>query len=82
MVFFAVVRMAKHQELYAVFRSEVGLGSWLAAVLRSSVKVAQSVFLKFHLLTGLVGTNLMVEEISMMEGQCCDFGKAVSTQRG
>ena len=40
-----------------------------------------SSFLKFHLLTGLVGTDLMVEEISMMEGRCCDFGKAVSTQQ-
>ena len=35
---FAAARMAEHQELYAVFGSEVGLGSCLAAVLRSSVK--------------------------------------------
>ena len=64
-----------------MFGFEVGLGSWLAAVLRSSVKVAQSAFLKFHLLTGLVGTDLMVEEVLMMEGRCCDFGKAVSIRR-
>ena len=79
MVFFMVARMAQHQELYAVFGFEIGLGSWLAAVL-SSVKITQSVFLKFHLLTGLIGTDLMVEEVSMMEGRCCDFGKAVSTR--
>ena len=72
--------MAEHQELYAVFGSDVGLGSWLAAVLKSLVKVAQSAFLKFHLLTSLVGTDLMVDEVSMMEGLCCDFGKAVSTR--
>ena len=63
-----------------MFGFEIGLGSWLAAVL-SSVKIAHSVFLKFHLLTGLVGTDLMVEEVSMMEGRCCDFGKAVRTRR-
>ena len=49
-------------------------------VLKSSVKVTQSAFLKFHLLTGLIGTDLIVEEVSMMEGRCCDFRKAVSTR--
>ena len=44
------------------------------------MKVTQSAFLKFHHLTSLVGTDLMVEEFSMMEGQCCDFEKAVSTR--
>ena len=72
--------MTEYQKLYAVFGSEVGLGSWLAAMLRSSVKVAQSAFLKFHLLTSLISTDLMVEEVLMMECRCCDFGKAVSTQ--
>ena len=63
-----------------MFGFEIGQGSWLAAVL-SSVKIAQSVFLKFHLLTGFVGTDLMVEEVSMMEGRCRDFEKAVRTRR-
>ena len=82
MVLFAAARMAEYQELYAVFGSDIGLGSWLAAVLRSSVKVAQSAFLKFHLFTGLIGTDLMVVEVSMMEGRCCDFEKSVSTRGG
>ena len=51
-----------------MFRSKVGLESWLAEVLRSSVKITQSAFLKFHLLTGLVDTDLIVEEVLMMEG--------------
>ena len=63
-----------------MFWFEIGLGSWLAAVL-SLVKITQSVLLEFHLLTGLVGTDLMMEEVSMMEGRYCDFGKAVRTRR-
>ena len=79
MVFFMLARMAEHQEMYAVFGFEIGLGSWLAVVL-SSVKITHSVFLKCNLSTGLVGRDLMVEEVSMMEGRCCDFGKVMSTR--
>ncbi len=62
-----------------MFRFEIGLWSLLAAVL-ISLKIAQSVLLEFHLLTSLVGTDLMVEDVSMMEGRCCDFRKAVRTR--
>ena len=46
-----------------------------------SVKIAQCVLLEFHFLTSLVGTDLMVEDVSMMEGRYCDFGKVVRTRR-
>ena len=80
MVFFTTAMMAEHQELCAVSGSEVELGSWQAAVLRSSVKVFQSVFQKFHLLTDLADTEFMVEEVSMMECRSCNFRKASSIQ--
>ena len=60
-----------------MFGSDVGLGSLLAAVLSLSVNYAQSTFRKFHLLTGGVGTELMVVDDSIIDGLCWDFGGSV-----
>ena len=64
-----------------MFGSDFELGSLLAAVLSLSVNFAQSAFRKFHLLTGLVGTELMVVDDSIIDGLCWDFGKRSRTRR-
>ena len=81
MVFFAADRIAEHHALYAVFGSDVGMGSLMDAVLSLSVNFAQSAFRKFHLLTGRVGTELMVVDDSISDGLCWHFGKRLRTRR-
>ena len=49
--------------------------------IKELMKVAQSAFQMFHLLTCIIGTNLMVEEVSMTEGLCYDFEKAARSRR-
>ena len=64
-----------------MFGSDVGPGSLLAVVLSLSVNFAQSTLRKFHLLTGRVGTELMVVDDSIVDGLCWDFGKRSRTRR-
>ena len=73
--------MLVHQALYAVSGSDAGLGSCRAVVFRVSVYLSQFAFRKFHRLTGLVGTELMGADVSMMDGRCWDFGNGSRTRR-
>ena len=81
MVFFAAAGSRNTTHCNAESGSEAGLGSWLAAKFRWSVKLSQSALRKFHLLTGRVGTVLMAAEDSMMDGRCWDWGNWSRTRR-
>ena len=79
MNFFTAVRIAEHQALYAESTTVVWLGRSVTHFLIVPQTLSPLPSLKFHLLTGLFGTALMDAVDSVIDGWCCNLGKASRT---